>query len=140
MSDFELSSLGNSVSRRNLLFPPSPNNFLNPVNQHSENSIEYHQTTTNIDDNQINEDQNENQNENKTYYNRFVNMYKNRSKSVLVKIPLHILLHVLLLSIFEIMLFFSFVVIMERDAFLQKLNGYFNHDTKYTFNQYFIVK
>lgn len=131
MSEFELSNLKNSVSRRNLLFPPSPNNFCNPVTENSDNSIEYHQTTSR-DDNQIS------QSENKSFYNKLINLYKNRSTNNFARIPLHLLLHILLLSIFEIFLFFNFVVIMEKDAFIKKLNGYFNEDMSYTFNPYVV--
>lgn len=142
MSEFELSNLKNSVSRRNLLFPPSPNNFCNPVTQNSDNPIEYHQTTSR-DDNQVNvnenENQSENENEHKSFYNRIIYLYRNRSTNNFARIPLHLLLHILLLSIFEIFLFFNFVVIMEKNAFIKKLNGYFNEDMSYnTFNPYVI--
>lgn len=43
-----------------------------------------------------------------------------------INVTLCVLLHVFIMIVFEIYFYFNYVILIERDAFIQKINGYFN--------------
>tara|TARA_B100000902_G_C27280283_1_gene901344 strand:+ start:310 stop:1095 length:786 start_codon:yes stop_codon:yes gene_type:complete len=126
MNEYEMSK---RVSRRNLLTsytpPNSPiSNQINNQDNRSNNEPIYE----NIESND----------ENHSIWWKITNIYKNRKKNNSLRIPLHLILHVTLLSIFEILLFFNFVVVMEKNAFIDKLEEYFKNSQTFSINPYLI--
>jgi hypothetical protein len=122
-NDIELNKNKISISRHNLLSWRTPPN--SPNNKHSLISTEDTDITS------TGEIPNETLHDDKCIHKS----YKNRLHNNYVRIPLHLILHITLLSIFEIFLFFSFVVDMERNAFLLKLKSYFNSHDEFSINE-----
>jgi len=124
MKEYEMPK---KISQRNLLLsytpPDSPNHLYNNV--------------ANISD-EINDNITENIPENNNLLTKLSQIYKNRKKSNYARVLLHLLLHIILLSIFEIFLFFNFVVIMEKKAFIDKLEEYFKNTNNLNISQYLI--
>jgi len=127
---YELQNFNKSVSRRNLLFSNTPP--ASPIiHQIIKTEDDNDESKSNIDneDEENNNDNNEDIDvENKNIFQKIKTMYYNRQHGNYARIPLHLLLHIALLSIFEILLFFNFVVVMEKNAFFDKLKEYFKND------------
>ena len=130
MNHCELQNFNKSVSRRNLLLsntPPGSPNFHQIIKTEDDNN----ESSSNIDneDEENNNDNNEDIGVEKfNIFKKIKTMYNNRQQSNYARIPLHLLLHIALLSIFEILLFFNFVVVMEKNAFFDKLKEYLKND------------
>jgi len=123
---YELKYFNKSVSRRNLLFSNTPPNSPN-INRHVVSTDENVQIPNENNNNENENNENENNENEISLYKKIINTYKNRKKNNYIRIPMHLLLHILLLSIFEILLFFNYVVVMEKNAFINKVEEYFKH-------------
>lgn len=53
-----------------------------------------------------------------------------------INVSLCVLLHVFVMIIFEIYFYFNYVVVIEKAAFIQKINEYFEHAEKYKYNTF----
>ena len=109
---------------------PLLGNFLEEIDDTENYNNENYDNVNYNNENENENNENENNENEISLYKKIINTYKNRKKNNYIRIPMHLLLHILLLSIFEILLFFNYVVVMEKNAFITpvfKKMGQFSH-------------